>query len=133
MGQLYHSSFSSKARGVAILVHKSVPFSVSVISDPSGRFIIATGKICGNNLTLANVYGPNFDNEDFFRNFLFSIPDINSSQLILGGDFNCCIDPSLDRSSNKPSAPSKSSKVIQLFMEQYAVSDVWRFLNPSAK
>lgn len=56
-----------------------------------------------------------------------------SSHLILGGDFNCCLDPSLDRSSTKPISPSKSSKVIQLFMEQYAVSDVWRFFNPSDK
>lgn len=134
VGQLYHSSFSSKAHGAAILVHRSVPLSVSkVISDPSGRFIIVTGKIFGITLTLANVYGPNWDNEDFYKNFLFSIPDIVSSHLILGGDFNCCLDPSLDRSSIKPISPSKSSKVIQLFMEQYAVSDVWRFFNPSDK
>ncbi len=134
VGQLYHSSFSSKARGTAILVHKSVPLSVSkVISDPNGRFNIVTGKIFGSTLTLANVYGPNWDNEDFYKNFLFSLPDLVSSQLILGGDFNCCLDPSLDRSSKKPPSQSKSSKIIQLFMEQYAVSDVWRFFNPSDK
>lgn len=87
VGQLYHSSFSSKAHGAAILVHRSVPLSVSkVISDPSGRFIIVTGKIFGITLTLANVYGPNWDNEDFYKNFLFSIPDIVSSHLIIGGD-----------------------------------------------
>ncbi len=34
-GQLYHSSFSSKSQGVAILIHRSVPLSVSkIISDP---------------------------------------------------------------------------------------------------
>lgn len=134
VGQLYHSSFSSKARGAAILIHKSIPFSMStVISDPNGRFIIVTGRIGANNLVLANVYGPNWDNENFFKNFFFSLPDLNSHQLILGGDFNCCLDSSLDRSSNRPYASSKSSKVIQLFMEQYAVSDAWRFFNPSTK
>ena len=75
VGQLYHSSFSSKARGVDIVVHKSVPLSVSkVISDPDGRFVIISGKICGNNLTLANMYGPNWDNEDFFKTFFFLPP-----------------------------------------------------------
>lgn len=134
VGQLYHSSFSSKARGVAILIHKSIPFSLStVISDPNGRFVIVTGRIGANNLVLANVYGPNWDNENFFKKFFFSIPDLNSHQLILGGDFNCCLDPLLDRSSNKPCIPSKSSKTIQLFMEQYAVSDAWRFFNPNTK
>ena len=38
VGQLYHSGFQSKSRGVAILIHKSVTFSVSeVISDPNGQ------------------------------------------------------------------------------------------------
>lgn len=82
---------------------------------------------------MANVYGPNWDNEEFFKHFFFSLPDLNSRQLILGGDFNCCLDPSLDRSSNRPSTLSKSSKIIQMFMEQFAISDVWRFFNPSAK
>ena len=134
VGQLFHSSFSSKARGVAILIHKSVPFSVTkVVSDTNGRYVIITGKIGGHNLILANVYGPNWDNDNFFKNVFFSLSDLNSHQLILAGDFNCCLDPSLDRSSNKPSGLSKSSKVIQMFMEQYAVADAWRFLNPSTK
>lgn len=61
VGQLYHSSFSSKSRDVAILKHRSVPFSMSkVISDPNGRFIIITGHINGVRLVLANVYGPNW-------------------------------------------------------------------------
>uniref|UniRef100_A0AAY4CVB6 Endonuclease/exonuclease/phosphatase domain-containing protein n=1 Tax=Denticeps clupeoides TaxID=299321 RepID=A0AAY4CVB6_9TELE len=39
INQTYHSSFSGKARGVAILLHKSVPFvHTSVVSDPNGRF-----------------------------------------------------------------------------------------------
>lgn len=134
VGQFFHSSFSSKARGVAILIHKSVPFSVTkVVSDTNGRYVIIIGKMGGNNLILANAYGPNWDNDNFFKNFFFSLPDLNSHQLILGGDFNCCLDPSLDRSSSKPCCVSKSAKVIHLFMEQYAVVDAWRFLNPSSK
>src|SRR4029434_11081370 len=62
VGQLFHSSFSSKARGVAILIHKSVPFSViKEASDTNGRYVIITGKIGGHNLILANEYGPNWD------------------------------------------------------------------------
>lgn len=134
VGQLYHSSFNSKARGVAILVHKNVPLSVTdVISDPNGCYIMVSGKISGNSVVLVNVYGPNWDNEDFFKKLFFSLPDVNGSHLILGGDFNCCLDPLLDRSSNKPHYMSKSSKAIQMFMEQYKVSDVWRYFNPGTK
>ncbi len=104
-----------------------------VISDPNGRFIIITGKISGKNLILANIYGPNWDDDNFFKNVFLSLPDLNSAQVILGGDFNCCLDPVLDRSSNKLAVQSKSSKVIHHFMEQYAVSDAWRFFNPNDK
>ncbi len=69
----------------------------------------------------------------FFKNFLFPLPDLNFSQLILGGDFNCCLNPLLDCSLSKPCAQSKSSKTIELFMDQYAVSDVWSSFNLSAK
>lgn len=94
VGQLYHSSFQSKCRGVAILIHKSVPFSVSeVIPDSNGRFIILKGQINGVRLILANIYGPIWDDEAFFKKMLFSLPDLHSYQLILGGDFNCCLDP----------------------------------------
>uniref|UniRef100_A0A3Q3A000 Reverse transcriptase domain-containing protein n=1 Tax=Kryptolebias marmoratus TaxID=37003 RepID=A0A3Q3A000_KRYMA len=134
VGQVHHSSFNSKARGVAILIHKSVPFSVTkVISDPNGRYIIVLGRISSSNLTLVNLYGPNWDDEDFFKNILFSLPDLSNSQLILGGDFNCCLDPLLDRSSNKSYSVSKSSKVLHTFMQQYAVSDVWRYFNPNTR
>uniref|UniRef100_A0A8C7XGJ8 Reverse transcriptase domain-containing protein n=1 Tax=Oryzias sinensis TaxID=183150 RepID=A0A8C7XGJ8_9TELE len=134
VGQLYHSSFNSKARGVAVLIHKSVPFSVTeVISDPNGRYIIVSGRICGKSLTLVNVYGPNFDSEDFFKKLFLSIPNLNNSQLVMGGDFNCCLNPTLDRSSSKPYSVSKSSKAIQLFMSQYGVTDVWRHFNPNVK
>ncbi len=46
ISQVYQSSFSSKARGVAILFRKTVPFRLStVISDPSGRYILVSGHI----------------------------------------------------------------------------------------
>lgn len=77
---------------------------------------------------LANVYGPNWDNENFFKKLFFSFPNLDTYQFILGGDFNCCLDPTLDRSSNKSSVPSKSAKVIKLFMEQYACQMPGSFL-----
>lgn len=40
-GQVFSSSFTTHARGVIILIHKSVPFDLKdKYLDPSGRFII---------------------------------------------------------------------------------------------
>lgn len=133
VGQLYHSTFQCKARGTAILIHKSVPFvSSNVIADPNGRYIIVSGTICNTKLTFANVYAPNWDDQNFFTMLFNKIPDMSSHYLVLGGDFNCWLGQ-LDRSSNRPVRQSNSSKVINTFLQEFSIIDTWRFLNPTRK
>ncbi len=134
VGQSYHSSFSSKARGAAIIIHKSVPFSVSkVISDPNGRFIIITGKISGKNLILANIYGPNWDNPEFFRKTFSLIPNISTTNLIIGVDFNVVLDTYLDRSSTQRTMQSNASNFLMSFINNTNLFKVWRILDTTGK
>lgn len=118
VGQLYHSTFHSKARGAAILIHKSVPFvSSSIIVDPNGRYAIVTGHIHSTRLILANIYAPNWDDANFFRNLFARIPDMSSHLPVLRGDFNCWLG-SLDRSSTKPTTPSNLLKLLETYYSQ---------------
>uniref|UniRef100_A0A3B5RAA6 Reverse transcriptase domain-containing protein n=1 Tax=Xiphophorus maculatus TaxID=8083 RepID=A0A3B5RAA6_XIPMA len=134
VSQVYHSSFNTKSRGVAILISKSVPYVHSqTISDSCGRYVIITGTICNIPVALANIYAPNYDNEYFFKHVFQSLPNLSTYHLILGGDFNCRLDPQLDRSSTNITMPSRSSKMINSFMSEFNVHDAWRFLHPSQK
>lgn len=143
LGQQAGSLALLSARGAAILIRKDmngmpfldgIPFmSLSTLSDPRGRYVIATGTLYGTRLALANVYGPNWDDPLFFSNFLAALPDPNNYQLILGGDFNCVLHPLLDRSNQPNSKISKVGAVIWTFMESYALSDPWRRNNPTVK
>lgn len=46
LGYLYHSNFSARARGAAILIHRSIPFELAnVLSNPNGRYVLITGKL----------------------------------------------------------------------------------------
>lgn len=64
MGHLYHSKFSARARGAAILIHRSIPFELAdVLSDPNGRYIIITGKLRDVSVIMANIYAPNWDDD----------------------------------------------------------------------
>lgn len=100
IGQIFHSNFGAKSRGTAILIKKTVPFIASkIIPDSQGRFIIVTGKLYDNLITLVNIYAPNVDDEQFINSLLLKIPDMDSHQLIIGGDFNLVLDSDLDRSS----------------------------------
>ena len=134
VGQLYHSRFNAKARGTAILIHKNVVFQAEdVIADTNGRFIIVTGQLFSLPVILVNIYAPNFDDHVFFRKLFSSIPDRNTYNLIIGGDLNCVLNTTLDRSSNKPQPLSKSAKLINEFCAQAGLSDIWRFKYPDKK
>lgn len=134
IGHTYLSPSSGKSRGVAILLHKSVSFSCSNVTvDPNGRYLVVSGKLYNTPVLLVNIYGPTWDDDGFFRTLFSSLPDVSTHSLILGGDFNCWLDPTLDRSSPRNCAASKSAKVIQLFMEQFALTDPWRSFNPLKK
>ncbi len=99
VGQFYHSNFHSKSRGTAILINKNVPFVMSNFeADSAGRYIIVVGKINNTPVTLANLYAPNWDDSTFFTNFFSRLPNIDTHHLILGGDMNCVLSPTLDHS-----------------------------------
>lgn len=134
VGQCYHSNFSCKARGAAILFHKKVQFTLSkMISDNQGRFIIVIGSLNNVATALVNLYAPNWDDEAFVTKVMSFLPDLNSYQLILGGDLNCAIDPLLDRSSPRQHTPSKMAKAFSSLMTHIGGVDPWRFLNPDKK
>ena len=52
-GQVFSAPYTTHARGVMILIHKSVPFQVhSVIADPAGRYIMVQGTLLYENINL---------------------------------------------------------------------------------
>ena len=92
-----------------ILINKNTPFILQkVTADHLGRSVVVT-------------------------EFLSSLPCLNTHRLILGGDFNCVLDPILDRSSNTNYNISKSARTINAFLQMYNMSEPWRSLNPNSK
>lgn len=67
VGQIYHSKFLTKTRGTAILIRKGVTFKhLSTIADKNGRYVMVTGELHSVHLRLLNIYGPNYDDSEFF-------------------------------------------------------------------
>lgn len=129
-GSLYASSFASRSRGVITLIHKSVPLHVTnVIKDKFGRYLIIQGSILHENFNLVNVYGPNTDDDRFFTNLFLTISSL-SGKNIIGGDWNCVLNPILDRSTGIDQTHHKSREIIQNFMKELQMIDIWRHYNP---
>lgn len=67
--QMFQSSFSSKACGVAIIIWRNIRFKhISTHCDPNGRYVIATGHLYSTHVTLLNIYGPSVDDAVLFKN-----------------------------------------------------------------
>ncbi|MEE6477185.1 hypothetical protein FKM82_011398 [Ascaphus truei] len=49
----FFSSFSSKKRGVAILIRQGTPFNlIKTVTDPEGRFLVVYGTLSGTAIAL---------------------------------------------------------------------------------
>lgn len=129
-GQVVHATYNNYAHGVLILIHKTIPFQLTnIVQDPQGRFVIAQGNILSIALNLASIYGPNEDKPKFFENLFLTLSSLHGLNII-GGDFNCTLDPLVDRSTKSNPQKSQSRKTIIQYMTDLNLTEIWRKLNP---
>ena len=83
------SSLSSSRAGVCILFNNNFAFEIlKYYSDPEGRFITVDIKPQDKIITLQNIYAPNNDDRDFFKNVFNNLSTFECEHIVLGGDFN---------------------------------------------
>lgn len=125
----YFSSYSSEARGVAIMLNNNFEFTLhEKVEDTEGNKLILDITINKKRMTLINIYGPNKDSPDFFSNIKEDI-DKFGNNVILAGDFNLVLDPSIDTQNYlNVNNPQARTKVIDIISECGLV-DCWRELN----
>ncbi|CAH3032039.1 unnamed protein product, partial [Porites evermanni] len=102
-GEIILSHGSPNSCGVAILLKKGVDCVIhSKILDSQGRYIILKAEIKDKMYVLINIYAPNKDTciIKFLNTLLFTLRKENLDEeenIILGGDFNCPLNPFLDK------------------------------------
>ena len=73
-GKAFFASYSSQARGVAILFNKNLAVEIkedTILRDTEGNFLALNFSFENLIVTVACVYGPNQDNPDFYKNIVF--------------------------------------------------------------
>lgn len=133
--QIYSATHNSKKRGVSILINKKIPLiKNSTIIDPEGRYIILNASLYNNNITIANVYGPNSDDPSFFHTFFSLFIDIPDSIMVIGGDFNTVLDHTVDRSNiSNTFKPWNSSEILKQYVSEFGLGDIWRLQNLNSR
>lgn len=126
-GQVYCSSFTSKSRGVAILIKKNVLFKLlDCIKDTSGCYVMIKGLLFGEEIALLNVYNPPGYPTNLLTTAFSKSINLNVKQTLIGGDFNCHLNPIMDKSPSGKLSFSSHAKIINAFCEDMDYADVWR-------
>ena len=87
------SCCSSIKAGVSILFNNNLNLNIiKTLLDPNCRFIISDIEADSKLLTLANIYAPNKDDPDVFRNLFDYLSNFKCNEVIIGGDFNLVLD-----------------------------------------
>ena len=134
IGQVFYSSFNSHSRGVAILIHKKLPFTLEeMIKDDEGRFVIISGFLYGERILIGSVYGPNTFEPSFFSKLLAAASSQLTPFTVFGGDFNCVQDASIDQSPSKLAFTSKKTARLKELCVDLGLFDIWRIINPTAR
>ena len=138
---------SSNARGAAILTNRIDASFSEVKLDPNGNFIIAKMKLYNTlEIIVVNIYAPNTDSPDFFKDIEKHIGEVSEGlPIIFAGDWNLTLNEQVDRYNyrhiNNPRAKNEVLATIErlglvdIFRERHGNERryTWRVRNPETK
>lgn len=130
VGHYYHATHSTHARGVSILICKSLLFTLRDLHlDPKGKYVVLPVSVDGMPLILVGLYNP----PPAFFGLLTKITQILASHsvpaVILARDFNMVPCPNMDKLSPDPATDSPLSRCATTL----GLTDVWRWKYPRTR
>ena len=137
--ELFFSHGKTNLCGVAIGFYGSKTIEqINKISDKSGRILLVEATVDDTVFVLINIYNANTESEQLetlldLVSIIDKVKDIQSKNIVLGGDFNVISDISLECLSGNPRSKKKSiTKLIQI-KEKFNLCDIWRIRNHKIK
>ena len=134
-GYTFFSSFSSQARGIAILLRKDLPIKIKdSFCDQAGNIAAVLVEMEEKLVLIEGIYGPNEDSPQFYSEEVFKrIQDWNPTFSVHAGDWNIVLDSELDckgyQNINNPRAREELIKK----MEEHELLDAFREMNPGKR
>ena len=101
--------------------------------DSDGNFLALDITIEDNRTTIINIYGPNYDDPEFFDMVTETFTEFDNKYFILCGDFNLALNPSLDTLNYRGISNPKARVKLLEVMEDLQLLDYYRILNPDKR
>ena len=129
-GKCFWSNGTSVARGCAILVNPKFQGEIlNVAADAEGRYVLVQILEDNEKFVLISVYAPNEDSPQFWIE-LFKRYENYEGHRIIAGDFNLALNVVYDRSNKNAKNNHRSAEVINQYLEDTYMYDIWRQRNP---
>ena len=133
--ELHTSHGTSNSRGVAIMIKNG--FDCTACRS-FGK--IHHSKSCYKEVSyvLINLYAPNKDKEiiNFLKNLIIILRNDNldsEENFIMGGDFNCPLNPLVDKRGGILNQRKSATACIDCLQTELDLVDIWRIKNPETK
>lgn len=132
--QVFLANASTKHRGVLIAISKTVPFICSKqIADPNGRYLILQGTVQDNEVTIMSYYAPNTNPGPFLSHVCSLLRPHQRGTLLLAGDSNVTLNPSLDKYPLDHKPPSAAAKSFSQSLQNCDLIHIWREFHPLSR
>lgn len=129
VAQVYYSTYSSRKRGVIILIRRNWDIQVfKNYADQEGRWVVLDACLQGQRVTLVNIYAPNSPQPDFFHevcNVVRNIGNINNTNQVR--------DVFLDKSSWPRQSNDPVCVAVDIMSEELGLVDIWRLYHPQER
>lgn len=123
----------NKTKGVCILLNRKISCNVNITgNDENGRLAFARVCIFNHKLSFTSICCPNEPDKDFFSYIGNILLEQNDFSLVVGGDFNAVLNPSLDK-SNSDAIGNSSSTLLKSLLKDLNLVDIWRIQNTTAR
>ena len=125
----YFSSFSSQSRGVSTMLNPNFEHKVTQVKkDNEGNklileiFLPALNK----NITLVNIYGPNRDKPNFYKQVREDINNLKNDHIIVAGDLNIVLNPENDTQGYLHVNNPRARETLIDLCNETGLIDIWR-------
>ena len=125
--KIFHTNEDQKKAGVAILISDKIDFEMKAVKREKEHYIMITGSIQEENITIINIYTPNIGELQHVRQMLTSMKGEINSNTIIVGDFSTPLTP-MDRSTKQKI--NKETQTLNDTMDQLELIDIYRTFHP---
>ena len=129
----FHSN-NTRSQGVAIRFNNDFEFKVKgIFRDNGGNFLMVHISTMKMDVLLVNIYWPNRDDPKLYTNLNENIAKLKIPNLILAGDWNLVLDPTIDYCNYKRTNNVKAQEKMEEIIADHCLVDIWRKLNPQLR